>query len=85
MRLVEEARRQARRILVERHTGLEVLAKGLLEYETLSGHEIKNLLAGKPPVRKELDAPLSRPSTVPSIGSVKPRPEVASSEARLEQ
>ena len=31
---------------------LETLAQGLLEYETLSGDEIRNLLAGKPPVRE---------------------------------
>ena len=27
------------------------IARGLLEYETLSGQEIKDLLNGKPPVR----------------------------------
>jgi cell division protease FtsH len=28
------------------------VAKGLLEYETLSGQEIRHLIAGQPPVRE---------------------------------
>jgi cell division protease FtsH len=50
-RLVEEGLSEARRILTEKRADLEALAKGLLEYETLSGDEIKDLLDGKPPVR----------------------------------
>jgi cell division protease FtsH len=75
-RLVEEACGQARRILAEKCVDLEVLAKGLLEYETLSGAEIKNLLAGKPPVREEISVPMSRP-IVPSIGSMRPQSEAS--------
>ena len=41
-----------RRILTEKRDELETLAQGLLEYETLTGDEIKGLLAGKPPVRE---------------------------------
>ena len=33
------------------------VAKGLLEYETLSGDEIKDLIVGKPPVRDTTDEP----------------------------
>ena len=54
-------------ILSEKRHDLEMLAKGLLEYETLSGHEIASLLAGKPPVREELSTPISRPFTVPAV------------------
>jgi cell division protease FtsH len=39
---------QALKILTDRRAELETLARGLLEYETLSGDEIKALLAGKP-------------------------------------
>jgi cell division protease FtsH len=46
-RIVDEAYSDARRILVDNHDELETLAKGLLEYETLSGDEIKALLAGE--------------------------------------
>ena len=50
-RLVETGLEEARRILGEHKDDLEALAQGLLEYETLSGDEIKNLIAGKPPIR----------------------------------
>ena len=57
----------ARRILTEKQSDLEALANGLLEYETLSGNEIRDLLGGKPPVRDTGDPPASaRPSLVPS-------------------
>ncbi len=47
-RLVEDGYEQALNILTERRADLEIIAKGLLEFETLTGGEIKNLLAGKP-------------------------------------
>ena len=56
-RLVETGLEEARRILGERKDDLEALAQGLLEYETLSGDEIKNLLKGRPPVRDGGDVP----------------------------
>src|SRR5204863_2179951 len=48
-RLVEEGYNQATRILTEKLADLEVLAKGLLEYETLTGAEIIDRLQGKKP------------------------------------
>ncbi len=76
-RLVEEGLAEARRILTERRGELETLAKGLLEYETLSGDEIKDLLNGKPPVREGFTEPSQpRASAVPPAGkSPRPRPE----------
>ena len=47
-RLVDEGYVTARRILSERRDDLERLAKGLLEYETLTGDEIRKVLAGEP-------------------------------------
>ena len=44
-RLVEEGHNEARKILEAKRSDLEVLAKGLLEFETLSGDEIKDLLS----------------------------------------
>jgi len=65
-RLVESGLAEARRILTDHRDELETLAQGLLEYETLSGEEIRNLLAGKPPVRDTGDdQPASRGSAVP--------------------
>jgi len=53
-----------------------VLAKGLLEFETLSGDEIKDLLAGKPPVRESVIEPAGpRSSAVPPAGKPRPRPD----------
>src|SRR5918998_2623371 len=73
-RLVENGLKEARRILVEKREDLEVLAKGLLEYETLSGDEIRDLLNGKPPVRDTGDTPPpARPSPVPAAGRSRPR------------
>lgn len=46
-RIVEEGLKRAREILTEKRSDLEKLAKSLLEFETLSGDEIKDLLAGK--------------------------------------
>ena len=46
-RLVEEGYNEATRILTERRADLEKLARGLLEFETLAGEEIKDLLDGK--------------------------------------
>ena len=46
-RIVQEALERARSILTKERESLEKLAKALLEYETLAGDEIKDLLAGK--------------------------------------
>ncbi|MGF1462227.1 MAG: ATP-dependent zinc metalloprotease FtsH [Maricaulaceae bacterium] len=54
-RLVEEGYREAHRILEEKADDLETLAQGLLEYETLSGDEIKDLLNGIKPTREDPD------------------------------
>ncbi|HWK86417.1 MAG TPA: ATP-dependent zinc metalloprotease FtsH [Xanthobacteraceae bacterium] len=75
-RLVEEGLSEARKILTEKRADLETLAKGLLEYETLSGDEIQGLLAGHPPVREGVSEPSGpRASAVPPAGKSRPRPE----------
>ncbi|MBZ8135357.1 ATP-dependent zinc metalloprotease FtsH [Afifella sp. IM 167] len=69
-RLVDEGYDKAREILTEQHDQLETLAQGLLEYETLSGEEIKALLNGKRPVREDPsdDVPPAKGSAVPATG-----------------
>ncbi|MBM3529139.1 MAG: ATP-dependent metallopeptidase FtsH/Yme1/Tma family protein [Alphaproteobacteria bacterium] len=75
-RLVEEGHAEARRILEDKRADLETLAKGLLEFETLSGDEIKDLLAGKKPSRESVIEPQTpRSSAVPPAGKSRPRPE----------
>lgn len=46
-RLVVEAYDEAKRILQERDADLEKLAQALIEYETLTGDEINDILSGK--------------------------------------
>ena len=73
-RFVNEGYETAMAITKANLEQLHVIAKGLLEYETLSGEEIRNLLAGKAPVRDTgEDEPPVRASTVPPTGAVRDR------------
>ena len=74
-RLVETGLAEARRILTEKRDDLEALAKGLIEYETLSGDEILGLLKGIPPVRDSGDPTPPRTAAVPTTGRNRPSPE----------
>ena len=51
-KIVDNAYATAKGILTRKRDQLDTLAKGLLEYETLSGQEIVDLLAGKIPMRE---------------------------------
>src|SRR5437667_180634 len=80
-RLVEAGYDASMHILTEKRADLEMLARGLLEYETLSGDEIKDLLAGRPPVREGVsEPPPPRSSAVPTAGKGRPRPETGGME-----
>lgn len=73
-RFVESGYAAARLILTERIDDLHSLAKGLLEFETLSGDEIMGLLRGEKPDRDVFDEPdVTAPPTsaVPSAGKPK--------------
>ena len=73
-RLVETGYKDATRILTEKRADLETLAKGLLEYETLTGEEITDLLNGKKPNRESILEPAGpRTSAVPPAGKPRPR------------
>ena len=75
-RLVEAGYAEAQHILEEKRGDLETLAKALLEFETLTGDEIKDLLAGKRPSRESVIEPATpRGSAVPPAGKPRPRPE----------
>ena len=71
-RVIEEAEGLASKILKEHIEDLHTLAKGLLEYETLSGDEVQKLLRGETIDRSEPAAsdkgPSGRRSSVPSSG-----------------
>jgi len=69
-RIIDESEESARRVLTENIDELHTLSKGLLEFETLSGDEVKDLLAGKPVSRADDDeeAPPHHTGAVPSAG-----------------
>jgi cell division protease FtsH len=71
-RVIEEAEGLAHKVLKEHVEDLHTLAKGLLEYETLSGEEVQKLLRGETIDRSEPAASdkgsSGRRSSVPSSG-----------------
>ena len=85
-RIIEETYSQAKKILTEKLEDLHALARGLLEYETLTGEEIKALLRGERPVRTPYEEPVEsqaqqRPvGTVPSAGRPPREPGILSPE-----
>ncbi|WP_350335156.1 ATP-dependent zinc metalloprotease FtsH [Coralliovum pocilloporae] len=69
---VDQGYQTAEQILTDYEDELHAIAQGLLEYETLSGDEICDLLKGKPPHRDTDDeTPPSRGTAVPTAGSQK--------------
>ncbi|MBI3704573.1 MAG: cell division protein FtsH, partial [Rhizobiales bacterium] len=75
-KLVEAGNAEATKVLTDKRADLEMLAKGLLEFETLTGDEIKDLLEGKRPVRESVIEPTTpRSSAVPPAGKPRPRPD----------
>jgi cell division protease FtsH len=67
-RIVEEGYARAKHLLDEHRDELETLAKALLEYETLSGDEIKTVLAGG-----SIDRGSSSGPAIPAAGSSIPK------------
>jgi cell division protease FtsH len=84
-RLIDEAYTLARQILTKKKKEWIALAEGLLEYETLSGEEIKQLIAGQKPSRDMGDdTPTSRGSAVPKAGSTRGKKKGSEPEGGLE-
>ena len=72
--IVEEGYKTAEKICKKYIKQLHIIGEGLLEYETLTGEEIKNLLKGKPPIRDyddDLGGAKATSSAVPSTGKAK--------------
>lgn len=63
--ILEEARKRATKVLTERRKDLDVVAKGLVEYEVLNADEIRRLLKGEK--LPKLTANPNRPIKVPEI------------------
>jgi cell division protease FtsH len=86
-RIVDECERAARGILTARLDELHALAKGLLEYETLSADEIRRIIKGERIVRESTASPSTdeirpgRRSSVPPSGrptGLEPEPQPGS-------
>jgi cell division protease FtsH len=75
-RIIEEAEALARKVLTEHIDQLHAIAKALLEYETLSGDEVNDLLKGTP-IRQGGDhsGPAKPRSAIPTTGASHPRPQ----------
>ena len=66
--LADEADKNCRKILQDNIEELHIVAKGLLEYETLSGNEIKDLIKGIKPSRDDFDdSPTPNPTPKTSV------------------
>ena len=66
--LAEEAEKNCKKILQDNIEQLHIVAKGLLEYETLTLDEMKDLIKGIPPSRDDLDDDTDTPkTTAPSV------------------
>ena len=84
-KLIEDGEASAREILTTYHDQWEAIAQALLEYETLTGDELRALMDGKQPVRPEDNGPSAPKATgVPTAGkTTKKRPD-APPEAGME-
>ncbi len=78
-RIIEEGERTARRIITEHIDELHAIAKGLLEFETLSVDEIKRVIRGEKivrdtggPAEDPARSPTGRRTSVPPAGRDKP-------------
>jgi cell division protease FtsH len=77
--LIEAGESQARKMITDNADKFEAIAQALLEYETLTGDELRALMDGKPPERPDDDdvAPSNLPG-VPKAGKTarkKPKPD----------
>ncbi len=87
-RFIQEAYERAHGLLMEYKDEWNRLAEGLLEYETLTGEEIKRVLNGDPPHMDDDDAPdqgsapsvtaipKTKPKKSPPEGGMEPEPMV---------
>ena len=68
--VLDTAYNAAKALLTEKLEDLHRLARGLLEYETLSGDDIRTVLRGDPVIRKVVDEPAAdnRRASVPTSG-----------------
>ncbi|GGA95260.1 ATP-dependent zinc metalloprotease FtsH [Allosediminivita pacifica] len=69
-RFIHEAYDRAYQILTDRKDEWERLAQGLLEYETLTGEEIKRVIRGEPPHSGDNDGASPEKDDTPSVTAI---------------
>ena len=77
-KFIDIAEKRAREILIDKADDLETLGQALLEYESLSGTDVADLLAGRGVSRPDEDETPpegGRKSSVPKAGAKKDKPE----------
>ena len=65
-KMVNEAEKNCRKILTDNIDELHIVAKGLLEFETLTGDEIKDLIKGIKPTRDDFGEDTNTKDTITS-------------------
>jgi cell division protease FtsH len=84
-RFVEEGYDTAKRVILENIDDLHAIAGALLEYETLSGDEIRDLMNGKPPYRaSDAEVNATKGTSVPKAGRPAPKKPTPDAEGGLE-
>jgi cell division protease FtsH len=74
-RFVEEGHQTAQQVIRDNIDDLHTIAKALIEYETLTGDEIRGLMDGQMPVRESVVEAAPKTTGVPSTGKAgKKRP-----------
>ena len=79
-RIIDSAYQRAYDILTTHIEDLHTVARGLLEYETLTGDEIISLLKGIPPVRTPYEDPEPQRGAGPSVPAAGRRPGIITPE-----
>jgi len=69
-RIIDEGYDLAYKLISENNEEFERLAQGLLEYETLTGEEIKRVMAGQPPAEDPDDDNNSDEGSAPSVTAI---------------
>ena len=80
-RLIQQGYERAHGILTERNEEWERLAQGLLEYETLTGDEIKRVMNGESPSDSDDEGDSPDEGNAPSITAI---PKTKSKKTPLE-
>ncbi|WP_295531911.1 ATP-dependent zinc metalloprotease FtsH [uncultured Thioclava sp.] len=78
--LIEQGYLEARRILTEKQEDWERLAQGLLEYETLTGDEIKKVMSGEALGGDDNDTPSGNLPSVTSLPKTKSKKDAGTKE-----